>query len=51
MPTRGENNLKTTKRHDTIKTAYCNNHGIPLLRIPYWETNTMLETIGKKIGI
>lgn len=24
-------------RHDAIKTAYCKQYGIPLLRIPYWE--------------
>ena len=30
-------NHDLTKIHDQIKTAYCNEHGIKLLRIPYWD--------------
>lgn len=29
--------LLKTKEHDNIKTEYCNNWNIPLLRLPYWE--------------
>lgn len=30
-------NFKRTQRYDKIKTEYCANNNIPLLRIPYWE--------------
>lgn len=29
--------LKYTQHHDKIKTDYCNNKNITLLRIPYWD--------------
>lgn len=34
-------NLKITQRHDKIKTEYCNNNNIPLIRIPYWNKNNI----------
>ena len=33
----GEKALKSTQRRDAIKTQYCADNGIPLLRIPYTE--------------
>lgn len=33
----GENGLITNKIRDKIKTKYCKNKGIELIRIPYWE--------------
>ena len=33
----GERRLKGTQRRDAIKTKYCADNGIPLLRIPYTE--------------
>lgn len=27
---------KRIQKHGSIKTEYCKNHNIPLLRIPYW---------------
>jgi formate dehydrogenase assembly factor FdhD len=33
----GENTFKIRKKHDTIKTEYCINNGIHLLRIPYFS--------------
>lgn len=33
--------LETQKRRDKIKTKYCNDNNIPLIRIPYWEKNNM----------
>lgn len=42
---RGENNGETdflkTQQHDKIKTEYCKNNNIPLIRIPYWERDNM----------
>lgn len=32
----GQNNFKDITRNDRIKNNYCNERGIPLLRIPYW---------------
>lgn len=37
----GKRLLEYTKRHDAIKTEYCKTHGIPLIRIPYWEADNM----------
>ena len=30
-------NSKTTQMHDLIKNKYCEDHGIHLIRIPYWK--------------
>lgn len=35
------NSYEVTVRHDAIKTEYCKTHGIPLIRIPYWEADNM----------
>jgi len=40
----GEEGLKKTKRRDKIKTEYCKNNNIVLIRIPYWNFNN-IETI------
>ena len=32
----GEESFKKTKQNDEIKTNYCINNNIPLIRIPYW---------------
>ena len=32
-----QENLKTVQLHDQIKTNYCKEKNIPLIRIPYWE--------------
>ena len=29
------------QKHDNIKTEYCKNRNIPLIRIPYWERDNM----------
>lgn len=42
----GENHFEYVVKHDTIKNLYCEQHHIPLLRIPYWRVHsfdTMLE--------
>ena len=33
----GISGLRYTQLHDTMKTLYCQNNDIPLLRIPYWR--------------
>lgn len=36
-----KNSFRTTKLHDAIKDEYCSTHKIPLIRIPYWESDDM----------
>ena len=37
--------LKLTQSHDKIKTEYCKNNNINLLRIPYWEKENIEKII------
>lgn len=37
----GVREFETTQRHDKIKTQYCIDNKIPLIRIPYWERDNM----------
>ena len=41
--------FEITKRHDSIKTTFCQENNIPLLRIPYWEfkNNTFKQSYQK----
>lgn len=41
---KAETNLKNTKIRDEIKTQYCKDNNIPLVRIPYWQ-QTKIEKI------
>lgn len=41
--------LKNTQYHDQIKTEYCNENNIELLRIPYWEKNNIEKIIDQII--
>lgn len=34
-------NFELAKKHDKIKDAYCKQHNIKLVRIPYWEYNNI----------
>lgn len=38
-------------RNDRIKDDYCKKHGIPLLRIPYWEFSNIEKILNKFISI
>lgn len=38
---KGIEKLKSTQKNDQIKTEYCKNNNINLLRIPYWEFNNI----------
>ena len=47
-------NLRLTKKRDKIKTDYCKNNNIPLLRIPYWDFDKIekiLDSELKKYGL
>lgn len=37
--------LKQHNWHDMIKNTYCEINNIPLLRIPYWESNNIEQII------
>lgn len=46
-----EEKLRKVQRNDTIKTKYCQDNNIPLIRIPYWKTNEEIrETIHNLIS-
>ena len=42
-------NLKYIQEHDNIKTSYCKDNNIKLIRIPYWEFNNIENIIKNKI--
>lgn len=51
---RAKENLKQTQSNDFIKTSYCKENNIPLLRIPYWDFDdirVILEKELKKHGL
>lgn len=50
-PTFGEENLKSTQKHDKIKNNYCEENNIKLIRIPYWEGNNMETIIKNELNI
>lgn len=42
-------NLKITQYHDAIKTKYCQENNITLIRIPFWDKNNIDKIITSKI--
>ena len=44
--------LENIKFRDNIKTQYCKDNNIKLIRIPYWEFNddTYLYTLNKELN-
>lgn len=38
-----EENLRIIQKHDAIKTQYCKDSNIPLIRIPYWENKNLYD--------
>lgn len=42
--------LEETKKKDGIKDRFCNEHGICLIRIPYWEIQNTNNILGKNIN-
>lgn len=45
----GQARLKLIQKHDQIKTNYCKNNNIFLIRIPYWERDNMEDFILDKL--
>lgn len=43
--------LMNLKRRDNIKTNYCKNNNIDLLRIPYWNFNNIEKIIKQKLKL
>lgn len=41
--------LNNIKRRDQIKTIYCDDNGIKLIRIPYWEFNNIRSILNKEL--
>lgn len=46
----GLNGFEYTKKHDNIKTTYCNKHNIKLLRIPYFKFNQIDEILNSNLA-
>lgn len=42
---------ETTKHHDEIKNRYCEDNGIMLIRIPYWEGHYIEEILTKELNL
>lgn len=40
-----------TVEHDKIKNQYCKDNGIDILRIPFWEYNSIEEILSNKLNI
>lgn len=43
----GKLKLEVTKKHDKMKTLYCKNYNIRLVRIPYWRKNNIKDILDK----
>lgn len=41
----GDEGLKITQQRDQLKNKYCVDNNIPLIRIPYWESEQLEHTI------
>jgi len=44
-------NLQYIQKHDVIKTKYCEDNNIPLIRIPYWEKDNMEYFLFNKLKL
>ena len=47
----GEKGFTTLKKHDSIKTEYCKNNGINLIRIPYFEYDNINDILYNELAI
>lgn len=45
----GEKGLRIQQRRDAIKTQYCADNGIPLIRIPYWDFDNIDAILTEKL--
>ena len=46
-----QENFEKTQKHDEIKTQYCIDHNIHLIRIPYWDFDNIEEILKKELNI
>lgn len=44
----GDDALSNTKCRDEIKTQYCKENNIKLIRIPYWEFDNIEEILNRE---
>lgn len=47
----GEEHLKIQQQRDNIKTRYCEDNNIKLIRIPYWDFNNIEEILTKELNL
>lgn len=45
----GDNAFEKRKLHDSIKTKYCLDNKIKLLRIPYWDFDNIDEILNSEL--
>ena len=45
----GKDGFNLIKKNDAIKTKYCEDNDIKLIRIPYWEKNNIEEILKKEV--
>lgn len=45
----GEKSLEYVKKHDKIKSEYCKNNNINLIRIPYWDFNNINKILSSEL--
>ena len=45
----GQDGFEETQLHDQIKTQYCKDNNIELIRIPYWEKDNIEEILNHKL--
>lgn len=45
----GDDVFRETQRRDAIKTQYCADNGIPLIRIPYWDFDNIDAILTEKL--
>lgn len=48
-PINGKRLLKYQQENDMIKTTYCQQNNIPLIRIPYWDFDRIEEILEEKL--
>lgn len=45
------NNFEIIKKHDNIKTQYCKDNNIKLIRIPYWDYKNIEKILIKELNL
>ena len=45
----GDETLEKTKLRDNIKTKYCEDNHIKLIRIPYWDFDNIEQILTKEL--